>query len=132
MEVTPMTRTIKSEYIKMNQKRYLSANRIYNALILNELSQTLAIHRKSAICLLNRPLEPEKTTRPTTNKKIHLPSVVSSGASASTNLSWLFYSTISMKKSSGSFTIFLNLSTRRGLAGMMKNEEKKIQLILYS
>lgn len=58
-----MTRITKREYIKITQKRYLTANRIHKALILNELSQTLAIYRKSAIRLLNRPLEPKKSTR---------------------------------------------------------------------
>lgn len=58
-----MTRTTKREYIRITQERYFKSDRKQKALILNELSQTLAIHRKSAIRLLNNPLEPKKSTR---------------------------------------------------------------------
>ena len=55
-----MTRTTKREYIKITQERYFKSNRKQKATILNELSQTLAIHRKSAIRLLNSPPGPKK------------------------------------------------------------------------
>ena len=58
-----MTRTTKREYIKITQERYFKSNRKQKTTILNELSQTLAIHRKSAIRLLNNPPEPKKATR---------------------------------------------------------------------
>lgn len=58
-----MTRTSKREYIKITQERCFKSNRKQKALILNELSQTLAIHRKSAIRLLGRPPEPKKSPR---------------------------------------------------------------------
>ena len=58
-----MTTTTKDEYVRINQERYFKSNRKQKATILNELSQTLAIHRKSAIRLLNNPTDPKKTTR---------------------------------------------------------------------
>lgn len=58
-----MTTATKREYIKITQKRYFTSNRNQKKTILNELSQTLAIHRKSAIRLLAKPPEPKKSTR---------------------------------------------------------------------
>ena len=58
-----MRTTTKREYIRITQKRYFTANRKQKSLILNELSQTLAIHRKSAIRLLGNPPQPKKSTR---------------------------------------------------------------------
>lgn len=58
-----MTRATKREYIKITQERYFKSNRKQKAAILNELSQTLRIHRKSVIRLLGQPPEPKKSTR---------------------------------------------------------------------
>ena len=50
-----MTTTTKDEYVRITQKRYSKSNKKQKTLILNEFSQTLGIHRKSAIRLLSVP-----------------------------------------------------------------------------
>ena len=57
-----MTTTTKDEYVRITQKRYKKSNKKQKSLILNEFTQTLGIHRKSAIRLLAVPPDPKKPT----------------------------------------------------------------------
>lgn len=58
-----MTTTTKDEYVRITQKRYKKSKKKQKGLILNEFTQTLGIHRKSAIRLLAVPPDRKKPTR---------------------------------------------------------------------
>ena len=58
-----MTTTTKDEYVRITQKRYSKSSKKQKTLILNEFTQTLKIHRKSAIRLLSVPPDRKKPTR---------------------------------------------------------------------